>query len=314
MHRDMLAVRHAEETLARRYLEQEMRTPAHFGIGQEAVAVGVCRALRSGDVAYSHHRCHNHYLAMGGDLFALAAELYGREAGCARGRGGSVHLTAPGQGFMASTAILGETIACAVGAALAFKMDARDSVAATFFGDAACEEGIFYECLNYASIHRLPVVFVCENNLYSTESPRSVRQPPGTALTERAAAFKVEVGKFDGNDVASVYTAAAVAVARARSGRGPTFLEFMTYRWREHVGPKFDHELGRTYRPRDEVEAWMARCPIQQSAERLTRQGVATSHELASWSREIAERVEADVERARQAPPPSPTELFRDVY
>src|SRR5262249_39786630 len=171
---DLLKVRLTEEILAERYREQEMRTPAHFGSGQEAVAVGVCSALRADDVVFSHHRCHNHYLAKGGSVYQLAAELYGRADGC------SAHLTGSDQGMIATSAILGETTAVAVGAALAFKMDGLDRVAVTFFGEGAMDEGSFYEALNYASIKRLPVLFACENNLYATESPLSVRQATGT--------------------------------------------------------------------------------------------------------------------------------------
>ncbi len=313
MHKGLLRIRHTEETIARCYSEQEMRTPVHLGIGQEAVAVGVCSALEKGDVVYSHHRSHNHYLAAGGSVYELAAELYGRETGCAHGRGGSVHLTSVDTGFIVSTAILGETVACAVGSALAIKMDGRDRVAVTFLGDAACEEGIVYESLNYAAVNRLPVLFVCENNLYSTESPLSVRQAPGTELTERARAFKVHAEKADGNDVLAVYETAQKAVARCRSGQGPVFIELMTYRWREHVGPKFDHDLGRTYRAKKEVEAWMERCPIKVSGARLVAQSIASQQELDRWADETQAAIDADFDKARNDPWPSPEDLFENV-
>ena len=179
LHRELLKLRITEETLAARYREQEMRTPAHFGTGQEAVAVGVCAALQTDDVVFSHHRGHNHYLARGGSIYALAAELYGRADGCSGGRGGSVHLTAPDKGFIATSAILGETVSAAVGAALAFHLDKVDRAAVTFFGEGTFDEGVIYEALNYAAIKKLPVLFVCENNLYATESPLSVRQASG---------------------------------------------------------------------------------------------------------------------------------------
>ena len=314
LHKILLKIRHTEETVALRYAEQEMRTPTHLGIGQEATAAGVCANLSAQDAVYTHHRSHNHYLAMGGSPYALAAELYGRETGVAGGRGGSVHLTDRAHGFIVSTAILGETVACAVGSALSFKMDGKPSVAAAFFGDATCEEGILYESMNFSAVHRLPMVFVCENNLYSTESPLSVRQPEGTQLTARALAFKVPAETVDGNDVSAVYSAAGRAVARARRGEGPTFLELMTYRWREHVGPKFDHELGRTYRSREEVEAWMARCPVKRSTDRLIALGAATRDETETWSQSIRSEIEHDFDRARQDPWPSPESLFENIY
>jgi TPP-dependent pyruvate/acetoin dehydrogenase alpha subunit len=310
LHRDLLRVRVAEETLAQRYRQQEMRTPAHFGIGQEAVAVGACHAFRAEDVVFSHHRGHNHFLARGGDVYALAAELYGRADGCAGGRGGSVHLTAPDKGFIATSAILGETVAAAVGAALAFQMDKTDRVSVTFFGEGTMDEGVFYEALNFAAIKKLPVLFVCENNLYATESPMHVRQAAGSDLCERACAFKVAASRVDGNDVLEVYRAAQNAVKILRAGDGPYFLESMTYRWLEHVGPHFDHELKRDYRSREELERWMERCPIKRSGERLVAQGLATAETLAAWRAAIQADVDRAVERARNAPWPEVSTLF----
>jgi pyruvate dehydrogenase E1 component alpha subunit len=310
LHHDLLRVRLSEEILAERYREQEMRTPAHFGSGQEAVAVGVCQALRADDVVFSHHRCHNHYLAKGGSVYELAAELYGRADGCSGGRGGSVHLTARDQGMIATSAILGEMTAVAVGAALAFQLDGLDRVAVTFFGEGAMDEGAFYEALNYASIRRLPVLFACENNLYATESPLNVRQAPGTDLCDRVRAFKVDAMRIDGNDVLEVYRTTRTAVETMRRGRGPIFIECMTYRWREHVGPQFDHEIGRTYRTREEVEAWMQRCPVRRNEDRLVQRGIATRAQLAEWHNAAKAEVVDAVERARSAAWPEVATLF----
>ena len=314
LYRGLLLVRQSEETLAELYKEQEMRTPTHFGVGQEAVAVGVCRALRDGDVAYSHHRCHNHFLAKGGSVASLAAELYGRETGCARGRGGSVHLTAVDQGFVASSAILGQTLAVAVGSALAFSLDRQPRVAVTFFGDAALEEGVAYESFNFAALRKLPVLFVCENNLYSTESPLSVRQPVGTSLCERLRSFRVSAHEVDGNDVAAVYAATQQALETIRAGEGPVFLECFTYRWREHVGPNFDHELDRTYRSREELEQWMTRCPVKRAAQLLLDEGWATPDDLARFAEEVDREVAQAVMQARKAPWPDTKDLLENVY
>jgi len=307
-------IRNAEQMLAERYKAQEMRTPTHFGIGQEAVAAGVCAALRSDDVAYSHHRSHNHYLAKGGTVYALAAELFGRVTGCSRGRGGSVHLTSPEHGFIASSAILGETCAAAVGSAMSFSMDGLDRVATAFFGDAVPEEGIFYESLNYASIHKLPALLVCENNTYATESTLAVRQPAGTELCERVRPFKVEANSIDGNDVVAVYEATQKALAHIRAGKGPYFLECHTYRWCEHVGPNFDHDLGRTYRSKEEVEQWMEKCPVKKCGEDLVADKLATPQELEQWTTEIKNEIESDIDRAYQDPWPDPKDLFDNVY
>ena len=305
-----MKVRLTEELLAERYREQEMRTPAHFGSGQEAVAVGVCSALRADDVVFSHHRCHNHYLAKGGSIYQLAAELYGRADGCSGGRGGSVHLTARDHGMIATSAILGETTAVAVGAALAFRLDGLDRVAVTFFGEGAMDEGSFYEALNYASIKKLPVLFACENNLYATESPLSVRQAPETDLCDRVRAFKVKATRIDGNDVLEVHRTTQDAVEALRRGEGPVFIECMTYRWREHVGPHFDHELGRTYRTREELEAWMEQCPVKRSEQRLKQRSIATSAQLDEWRLAVKTEVVDAVERARNAPWPAVDTLF----
>ncbi|MDE1145072.1 MAG: thiamine pyrophosphate-dependent dehydrogenase E1 component subunit alpha [Azospirillaceae bacterium] len=311
---DLLRVRLTEETLASRYKEQEMRTPTHFGTGQEAVAVGVCQALAPADAVYSHHRSHNHYLARGGSVYRLAAEIYGREDGCSRGRGGSVHLTARDSGFIISSAILGQTVATAVGSALAFAMDGTDAVAVSFFGDATLEEGVFYESLNFAALHHLPVLLVCENNLYSTESPADVRQPPGSSLCGRVRSFGVTADQVDGNDVAAVFKAAAAARLRARAGGGPVFLECMTYRWREHVGPAFDHESGRTYRSKAELDLWLERCPVRRAAAHLVRTGQAGVDDVNTMADTTATHVAAEIERARAAPWPSPDSLFDHVW
>lgn len=314
LYRNLLRIRNAELTLAELYKEQEMRTPTHFGVGQEGVAVGVCAALFNDDVVYSHHRCHTHYLAKGGSLLGMVAELYGREDGCSRGRGGSVHLTDLSVGLIGSSPILGQGIALAVGSALAFQMDGDKRVATTFFGEGTCDEGILYECFNYASIKKLPVLFVCENNFYATETALKTRQPKGTQLCDRARAFKVEAIKVDGNDVAAVYNAARRAVEQIRNGSGPFFIECETYRWLEHVGPMFDHELSRTYRSREEVESWMKHCPVQLSARRLLARGIATQAQLDQWLREMKFEMTKAVSDAKASPWPEPSTLFENVY
>ena len=310
LYKSLLRIRRTEEILADLYREGQMRTPTHFGIGQEAVAVGVCAALGSKDVVYSHHRCHTHYLAKGGSLIGLVAELYGREAGCSRGRGGSVHLTDRDVGFIGSSPILGQGTALAVGSALAFRMDGLSSASVTFFGEGACEEGSFYESLNFASIRKLPVLFVCENNFYATETPLQVRQPPETDLCERVRSFKVSARKIDGNDTAAVYSAAGEALELCRSGKGPYFLECETYRWREHVGPLWDHEIGRTYRSKEEVEAWMKKCPVKRSAAQLVARGIATQKDLDMWLSEVNQEIGRVVEQAKNSPWPAVSTLF----
>lgn len=314
LHHSMLRMRRVEEIVADEYRTGSMRTPTHLGIGQEAVAAGVCQALEPSDTVYSHHRCHLHYLAKGGSLLGLLAELFGREAGCSRGRGGSVHLTDRPVGFIGSSPILGQGIALATGTALAYQMDGVRNVVATFFGEGACDEGAVYEAFNFASIRRLPVVYVCENNLYATETPLSARQAPDTDLCERARAFKIEARRVDGNDALAVHDAASEAIARCREGRGPFFLECMTYRWREHVGPMWDHEIGRQYRSREEVEQWMERCPVKRLAASLVAAGHCTQADLDAVLAGIDREVLHELEVARSSPWPDASTLFQNVY
>jgi TPP-dependent pyruvate/acetoin dehydrogenase alpha subunit len=310
--RDMVRIRRVEETLAELYPAGEMRTPTHFSIGQEAVAVGVCGALRPDDVVYSGHRCHAHYLAKGGDLHGMVAELYGRETGCARGRGGSVHLNDPDVGVIASSAILGQTMAVAVGTALAFTMDGRDQLAVTFFGDGTVEEGIFHETLNFAVMRRAPVLFVCENNGFSTHTRLEVRQPASVSIHARAASYGMPSRLVDGNDVFAVHAAAREAVAHARGGAGPFFLECTTYRWREHVGPQWDYDKG--YRTKAEVDAWIARCPIRRASERLLSEGVTTPERIAAMGRASQIEVDEAVAAARAASFPAVEDLTLGTY
>lgn len=313
MHKDLIFIRRAEATLAERYKQQEMRTPTHFGLGQEAVAVGVCAALRKTDVAYSHHRSHNHYLAKGGSFHGLAAELFGRETGCSRGRGGSVHLTSRENGFIASSAILAECVAAATGSALALSMDKSDNISVAFFGDAVAEEGAFYECLSYAGLKKLPVLYVCENNGYATESPLDIRQPDGVSINERVAAFKIPIRHVDGNDVRAVYVAAHDLVEAMRTNPGPAFLECETYRWLEHVGPWHDHEMKRTYRSEEELREWQQRCPLKRSAGDLIAEGVEQAT-IEGWEKEIQASIDADMERAYNDPWPDASQLMENVY
>jgi TPP-dependent pyruvate/acetoin dehydrogenase alpha subunit len=311
--RAMLRIRGVEETLAGLYRdEQEMRTPTHFSIGQEATAVGVCAALERDDLVYSGHRCHAHYLAKGGDLLGMVGELYGKEIGCAHGRGGSVHLNDPAVGFVAATAILSETIAVATGSAWAFAMDGVPRVAVSFFGDGATEEGAFTEAVNFAVVQRVPVLFVCENNLYSTHTPLAVRQPTTSRIHERVATYGLPAVEVDGYDVFAVHTAAQEAVAWCRAGKGPYFLECMTYRWREHVGPLWDYDWG--YRTKDEVDAWVARDSIQSAAATLLAEDVLTAADVECWRGEVQAEVDAAIAAAKAAPFPSVERLLDGAY
>ena len=312
--REMIRIRVAEETVGRYYPEQEMRTPTHFSIGQEAISVGVCQALEHTDAAYSGHRCHAEYLAKGGSLIGMFAELYGRVNGCCKGRGGSVHLNAPEVGLVASSAILGETIATAVGSAWAFKMDGSSRIAVTFFGDGVTEEGIMHECLNFASVMQVPVLFVCGNNGLSTNTPLSVRQPKGHQIWKWAAGYGITAEHVDGSDVFAVHEAAQRAVKHIRAGNGPYFIEAPYFRARVHVGFETDAEKNYTFRSKEAVEAGTALDPVAKAARKLIADGVCTQAEVDAWTAATVQEVEDVVATAKASPYPSTDELLVGTY
>lgn len=306
---EMLRIRLVEEKLAELYPEQQMRCPVHLSIGQEAVAVGVCANLSGEDYVLSNHRSHGHYLAKGGNLKAMMAELYGKVTGCSQGKGGSMHLVDLSVGFLGATPIVGSTIPIAVGVAFGSVMRGEESVSVVFFGDAATEEGVFHESLNFAALKKLPVIFICENNLYSVYSPLSVRQPEGREIFELARGHGIESYKGDGNDVVEVYTLAEQAIRKARQGGGPTFLEFSTYRWREHCGPNYDNDLG--YRTENEFQSWKRCCPIERPKEWLVRDGHFSNQDMVS---ELETEIEDAVRFAKESPFPEEQSLLKDIY
>ncbi|HIO55582.1 MAG TPA: thiamine pyrophosphate-dependent dehydrogenase E1 component subunit alpha, partial [Candidatus Marinimicrobia bacterium] len=240
----MLKIRIVEEKIAELYPEQEMRCPVHLCIGQEAIAAGVCANLTDKDYVLSTHRSHGHYLAKGGDMRRMIAEIYGRDTGCSHGKGGSMHLVDLAVGYLGSAPIVGSTIPIAVGTAFGSTMRGDSRVTVAFFGEGASEEGVFHESLNFALLKKLPIIFVCENNLYSVYSSMEVRQPRVREVYEVARGHGIESRQGDGNDVDEVYEMTKRAVDKARKGGGPTFLEFKTYRWREHCGPLYDNDIG----------------------------------------------------------------------
>ena len=257
----MLRIRLVEESIANKYSEQKMRCPTHLSIGQEAIAVGVCANLTSQDQVLSTHRAHAHYLAKGGCLNSMMAEIYGKASGCSKGMGGSMHLIDTSVGFMGSTAIVGNTIPVAVGLALEKKLTRKKSIACVFFGDGATEEGAFYESVNFAIIHSLPILFICENNLYSVYSGLEVRQPVDRKIYKMVRAMGISAQHGNGNDVEEVARKVKDAKTMILKSGGPQFLEFDTYRWREHCGPNFDNNIG--YREESEFLKWKKKDPLK---------------------------------------------------
>jgi TPP-dependent pyruvate/acetoin dehydrogenase alpha subunit len=268
----MFRIRLVEEAIANRYGEEKMRCPVHLAIGQEAIAVGVCKNLTNEDLVLSSHRAHAHFLAKGGSLRSMIAEIYGKVTGCSKGMGGSMHLIDKSVGFMGSTAIVGNTIPVAVGLALAFKIKRSPSISCAFFGDGAVEEGAFYESVNFAVLHKLPMLFICENNLYSVYSGLDVRQPNSRKIYEMVAGMGIETNHGNGNCILEVGEKVREAKEKIVSGKGPQFLEFDTYRWREHCGPNYDNDIG--YRSEQEFKEWQKRDPLREMFDSYSEQGL----------------------------------------
>lgn len=312
IYHQMLRIRVVEEAIANRYTEWEMRCPVHLCIGQEAVPAGISAWLGSDDLVFSSHRSHGHYLAKGGNLNAFVAELYGRVTGCARGKGGSQHLVDLECGFMGSAPILASTMAVGVGAAWTKQRKGQDGLVVVYFGDGATEEGTFHEAMHFATLHKAPVLFVCENNLYSVQAPLSVRQSSARTIADLAKAHGIAAEVVDGNDAKAVYAHAGGAIDHIRGANGPYLLEFKTYRLKEHVGPGNDLDLG--YRSHDEWAAWNERCPIEKLAGELMQMGIADVGALAQIRTDIDVEVDAAFAFAKSSPFPEAEELFDHVY
>jgi pyruvate dehydrogenase E1 component alpha subunit len=304
----MLRIRRFEERAAELYTQEKIRGFLHLYIGEEAVAVGVCAALREGDAVFGTYREHGHALVRGVDAGAIMAEMYGVVEGCSRGRGGSMHLFDAERAFYGGSAIVGGHLPMAVGLALGDKLQGRDRVTACFFGEGAAAEGEFHEALNLASLWDCPVLFCCENNLYAmgTALERSEAQ---TDIAAKAAGYRIPAEKVDGMDVLAVERAARRAVAAVREGGGPYFLELNTYRFRAHS--MFDPQL---YREKTEVEAWKARDPIATFSALLLERGWLDEVGLAATERRVAQEVEAAVAFAEAGTLEPVAELTRDVY
>lgn len=309
LYQKMLKIRVAEEWIAQAVRRGEIKCPVHLCTGQEAVAVGVCAHLNDRDYVFGNHRSHGHYLAKCGDLRAMVAEIYGRVTGCAKGRGGSMHLLCPQHRFLANP-VVGSTIAQAVGTALASSIRGDGAVSVAFFGDGAVEEGSFYESLNLASLYQLPVVFVCENNFYSSHLPLRERQREDN-IYKRAELFGMPAFRINGNNVTEVYEAAHSAIDKIRKNQGPAFLECRTYRWYGHVGPHDDLDKG--LRTADELQWWKDQCPLKRLKEELLGSKAFSQEALSLIYEEIVHEVEDAFEFANSSPKPRANDLLQFV-
>lgn len=311
MYRTMKLIRLIEQRINDEYKYDEIKTPIHLSIGQEAVAAGVCINLRKDDYIFGTHRSHAQYIAKGGDIKKMFAELYLRKTGCARGRGGSMHLMDRDVGILGSSAIVGGSIPLGTGTALASKLMGNDRVTVVFFGDGAADEGTFHESLNFAALKKLPVVYVCENNFYAINSHQRARHANDN-ISKWAQNYGMPGFRIDGNDVLEVAEYAERAIDRCRSGEGPTLIECLTYRWKGHIGTVDD--VGEGYRPKEEYDYWISRCPIKRFSEFLRDNGVLTDELENSIDEEIKQLIEEAFDFAQNSPKPSPDELMDFVY
>jgi len=308
MYREMLEIRLFEEKVFELYGQNLVPGTIHLYAGEEAVAVGVCSGLRKDDYITSTHRGHGHCIAKGADLNRTMAEILGKKTGYCKGKGGSMHIADFSIGMLGATAVVGAGLPIAVGAGLSAKLRKTDQVVACFFGEGASNQGTFHESLNMASTWKLPVIFVCENNLYAMGTRQSCAMKIEN-VADRAAAYGIQGVTVDGNDVLAVYKATCEAVERARKGEGPTLIECKTYRHKGHsrVDPA-------KYRPKEEVQEWLRRDPVKTFKEYLALEHALTETELQSVEKEAAAKIDDAVKFALESPYPAPDEALEDVY
>lgn len=310
--RKLYLIRDIEEAIAARYSEGKMRCPTHLSIGQEGAPTALSAQLSSQDYAVSTHRAHAHYLAKGGCPKAMIAEIYGKATGCSGGRGGSMHLIDESVGFKGSTAIVGNTIPVGVGLALSQKLRNEKNLTVVYLGDGAVEEGAFYESANFAVVKNLPVIFVCENNLYSVYTGLEKRQPTNRKIHQLAQAIGLTSYSGDGNDVVAAHQIFQQAITHIKAGKGPCFVELATYRWREHCGPNYDNNIG--YRSEDEFLTWQQQEPISRYETWLSANNLLSQVQMSELRKQVNIEIEQAFEFAEFSSFPSQSTLNQHVY
>ena len=305
LYRALQRIRRVEEEVERIYPSDKIKSPVHLAIGQEAISVGICDVLKADDVVGPTYRSHAAYLAKGGDLNAMMAEMYGKDTGCARGKGGSMHLVGMEQYILGASAVVGTSVPVTAGYALALKRENKGRIAAVFFGDGATEEGAFYETLNFAALMQLPLLFVLENNFYAIHTGIEKRWG-NPNLLERIGGFGVPCRSVTSGDVFDIRNAAQEAVTAIRNGGGPQLLDIHAYRWRMHVGPGDDFDAG--YRDEAEIAPWRENDPVRVLGNALAADKKSTIDD------EIEAEIAASIDFAEQSPFPTADELMRDVY
>jgi len=311
IYRKMVTIRLFEEKIIDLYARGLVPGLAHLYVGEEAIAVGVCANLREEDYITSTHRGHGHVIAKGAELKYMMAELFGKKTGYCKGKGGSMHIADVAIGILGANGIAGGGIPIAVGAALSAKIRKTDQVTACFFGDGSSNNGTFHEGLNFAAVHRLPLVFVCENNGYGISVSQKQHQTIQD-ISIRAAAYNMPGITVDGNDVLAVYEASGKAIQRARAGEGPTLVECKTYRWRGHH--EGDPNQGKRYRTMEEIQEWVKKCPIRRFEDKLVSKKTLNKLKAKKIWEEVEKEIDGAVEFANQSPFPEPQDIYEDVY
>ncbi len=308
----MKYIRLVEERIAEKYHEKKMRCPTHLSVGQEGVAAAYGLATDKKDFAISTHRAHAHYLAKGGCLNSMIAEIYGKSEGCSSGKGGSMHLIDTKVNFMGSSAIVGNSIPVGVGLGMSIKLKKTKQVSTVFLGDGSTEEGVFFESINFAALKDLPILFICENNLYSVYSPLRVRQPKGRKISKVVESMGIKSQHVDGYDVKKTYEILRKAFKTIRANSKPIFVELDTYRWREHCGPNYDNNIG--YRSEYEFKKWREKDPINLLEMDILKKDKNALKKISLINYKIIKKIDFAFEKADKARPPNKKEAFKKVY
>ncbi|MDC0498842.1 thiamine pyrophosphate-dependent dehydrogenase E1 component subunit alpha [Alphaproteobacteria bacterium] len=308
----MMRIRKVEQEIANKYIDQNMRCPVHLSVGQEAVAVGICSNLNTSDHLLSAHRSHYHYLAKGGNLTSMIGELHGKKSGCAQGKGGSMHLIDLKAGVIAAVPIVGSTIPIGVGVAWGNKLKKQNKVVTIFFGDGATEEGVFYESINFAALHNLPVLFICENNFYSVYSSLSSRQAKNRNILKTVEGMGVKSYSIDGNKVDKIHQKSKNIISQIRKNNKPVFIELKTYRFLEHCGPFNDDNLN--YRSTKEIKLWKSKCPIEYFKNKMIDNSRVNAKEMIDWENKIEKEIALSFTKTLKNNFPSKKDLMKDIY
>ncbi len=309
-YKKMNRIRLLEERINSEFKKQQMRTPLHSCIGQEAIAVGVCDNLTLHDTIYSNHRSHGHYIAKGGDMKALVAELYNRQTGCSKGRGGSMHIIDRTCGMELTSSIVAGTVPIATGNALAYALEKRNNVSVAFLGDGASEEGCVYESVCFAALRKLPIVYVCENNFYAMYTALEKREPTRRIADKFSNILRTHTA--DGNDIEKVQKISEEAIAHARNRKGPVFLEFETYRYQNHYESASAKDFW--YRDMEEWKAWVEKCPIKRLEQKIIETDENLRGQLSVIDADIIKEIDEAFNFAMGSKYPNPRDLFEGVW